>query len=177
MKILRIAGLTLAALVALLVVAAVVARIVIDGPIGPIAGGRLGGEEQPAPMEWGFSDDHSTIAVEVRPDDPHSVTTICFVANGELYVPASDGAEKQWTKMALADPRARVGIGDLVYPVRLVRVEDPDELERAFQAAAAKYPGLAERAGGQIPEDMWVFRAERRHGGGLRDSLDHRTIR
>ena len=107
MRILRIVAIGFAALVGLAIVAAGIARVVIDGPIGPLSGGRLGGEERPAPIDWSFSDDHPTIAVEVRPDDPHSVTTVCFVAGGELYVPARDAAEKEWTQLALADPRAR----------------------------------------------------------------------
>jgi hypothetical protein len=162
MKILKTLGLVLGGLLALAIVAAGIARLVIDGPIGPLAGGRLGGEVRPAPADWSFSDDHTTIAVEVRPEDPHSVTTICFVAGGELYVPASRASEKEWTKIALEDDRARVGIGDFVYPVRLVRVEDEDELEGAFEAAVAKYPQIAEQTGGEVPEDVWVFRAERR---------------
>ena len=162
MKIVKYAGIALAALLALVIVGAGIARIVIDGPIGPLAGGRLDGVERSAPEDWGFTDAHITIAVEVQPADPHSVTVVCFVSDGELYIPARNAADKEWPQMALVDGRARVQVGDDLYPVRLVKVEDDSERERGLLAAGEKYPQLAEQSGGQIPEGVWLFRAERR---------------
>jgi hypothetical protein len=155
-------GSALAALLALAIVGAGIARLVINGPIGPLAGGQLDGSERPAPADWNFTNEYLTIAVEVQPDDPHSVTVVCFVSNGELYVPARDAAEKDWPQMALADGRARIRVGEDLYPVLLVRVEDDSERERVFLAAGEKYPRLAEQSGGQIPDGVWLFRADRR---------------
>jgi hypothetical protein len=162
MKILRIIGIVLAVLFAITIVGAGIVRLAINGPIGPLAGGRLDGIERTAPTDWAFSDEYSTIAVEVRPADPHSVTVVCFVSGGELYIPAQDAAKKEWTQMALEEGRARVRIGDELYPIQLVKVEDASELEGAYQAASRKYPRLAERGDGRIPEGVWLFRAERR---------------
>lgn len=162
MKIVKYLGIGLAALLVLAIVAAGIARLVINGPIGPLAGGKLDGTERSAPVDWSFTDDHFTIAVEVRPSDPHSVTVVCFVSDGELYVPARNAAEKDWPQMALADGRARVRVGEDLYPVRLVKVEGDSERQRGFLAAGDKYPQLAEQSGGQIPEGVWLFRAERR---------------
>jgi hypothetical protein len=162
MKIVRYIGIALAALLALAIVGAGIARLVINGPIGPLAGGQLDGSERPAPADWNFTNEYQTIAVEVQPDDPHSVTVVCFVSDGELYVPARDAAEKDWPQMALADGRARIRVGEDLYPVRLVRVEDDSERERVFLAAGEKYPRLAEQSGGQIPNGVWLFRADRR---------------
>jgi hypothetical protein len=64
--------------------------------------------------------------------------------------------------MALADGRARLRVGKDLYSVQLVKVEDDSERERVFLAAGQKYPRLAEQSGGQIPEGVWLFRAEPR---------------
>ena len=162
MKIVKYVGIALAAILALAIVGAGIARLVIDGPIGPLAGGQLDGSERSAPVDWSFTDDHFTIAVEVRPSDPHSVTVVCFVSDGELYIPARNAAEKEWPQMALADGRARVRVGDDLYPVQLVKVESDSERQRGFLAAGDKYPQIAEQSGGQIPDGIWLFRAERR---------------
>ena len=162
MKILKYIAIGLATLAVILLVGAGIARLVINGPIGPLAGGGLDGSEREAPADWNFTDEHFTIAVEVQPADPHSVTVVCFVSDAELYIPAQNAAEKTWTQMALDDGRARVRVGEDLYPIELVRVEDDSERERAFQAASKKYPQLAEEADGEIPDDVWLFRAERR---------------
>ena len=162
MKIVKYVGLGLAALLALVIVGGGIARIVIDGPIGPLAGGRLEGMERSTPGDWSFTDEYFTIAVEVQPSDPHSVTVVCFVSDGELYIPARNAADKEWPQMALVDGRARVQVGDDLYPIQLVKVEDDSERERVFLAASEKYPQLVEKSGGEIPVGVWLFRAERR---------------
>ncbi len=65
-------------------------------PIGPLAGQRLTGIEATWPEDWSFSDEYSFAAIEVRPDDLHSVTTLCFVVDGMLHVPAAGAAENEW---------------------------------------------------------------------------------
>lgn len=162
MKIIKYIGIGFAALLALAIVGAGIARLVINGPIGPLAGGQLDGSERAAPADWNFTNEHFTIAVEVRPTDPHSVTVVCFVSDGELYIPARNAAEKDWPQMALADGRARVRVGDDLYAVQLVKVEDDSERQRVFQTASEKYPQIAEQSDGRIPDDVWLFRAERR---------------
>ena len=71
MKIVKYLGIALAALLALAIVGAGIARLVINGPIGPVAGGQLDGSQRAAPADWYFTNEHSTIAVEVQPEDPH----------------------------------------------------------------------------------------------------------
>lgn len=162
MKIIKYAGIAMAALLALAIVGVGIARLAINGPIGPLAGGQLNGIQRRAPAEWNFTDEHLTIALEVRPADPHSVTVVCFVFDGELYIPAGNAAEKDWPQMALDDGRARVRVGGDLYPVQLVKVENDSKRERVFQAAREKYPRFTEQAGGRLPDDLWLFRAERR---------------
>ena len=162
MKILRIATIALGSLLVIAIIGAGIARLVINGPIGPLAGGELTGNQQPAPEDWSFSNDQFTIAVEVGPDDPHSVTVICFIVNGELYIPAQGAADKDWPQMAIADGRAKVRIEEDLYPVRLVRIEDVALREAAFQSGSEKYPQFAERLTEGVPDTVWLFHAERR---------------
>ncbi len=159
MKILRI---LVRALAALLVVAAL-AWFFRSNPIGPISGRQLTGTEASYPADWSFSDAHPTIAVEVRPDDPHSVTTICFVHDGALYVPAQGGSNKEWTQIVLADSRVRLKVGDLIYAATATRIT---EFEPAvvMASAAKKYTEMADRMGEDIPEDIWLFRIGPRDG-------------
>ena len=140
-----------------------IARLLIDGPIAMLPGGVLGGTEVAAPEDWSFANEHQTLAVEIRPEDPYSVTTIHFVANNELYIPASRATEKKWPSMAAENGVARVGIGDSVYPVRLKRVEPGTSAwDAAFDAASEKYSRIAEMREKGVPEGVWLFHAERR---------------
>jgi hypothetical protein len=144
------------------VVGLAIAWLLRSDPIGPIAGRAVSGSEAPYPSDWSFSDQHDTIAVEVRPEDPHSVTTIAFVHDGHLHVPAMNGSEKQWTQMVRRDARVRLKVGDAVYAAKLVRVEAEDR-EPYFDSAASKYAQMAEaREQGETPEDIWLFRVEAR---------------
>jgi len=156
MKTLRILGWVVLGLALL----AGLAWLFRSDPIGPISGRALRGAEAAYPSDWAFSDEYTTIALESRPDDPHSVTTICFVHDGALYVPAEGGSTKRWTGYVVADPRVRLKIGDGVYPARAVRVEGV-EPETFLGSAGKKYPQVAE-ADGELPEDIWLFRIEPR---------------
>lgn len=156
MKILRILGWVLLALT----VVAGVAWLFRGDPLGPVSGRALRGAEVAYPSDWAFSDQHTLIALETRPDDPHSVTTICFVHEGDLYVPAQGGSEKRWTGYVLKDPRVRLKIGDAIYPARAVRVEDADPAT-FLESAGKKYPRVAD-AEGELPDDIWLFRIESR---------------
>lgn len=108
----------------------------------------LSGEEVEGPVEdWSFSDEHPEIFVETRTwyGIPHSVTTVCAVHDGTLYVPSlfregsyPDG--KYWTSNVARDPRVRLKIGDRLYERRAVLVMDPEERKKVLAAFARKYP-------------------------------------
>jgi hypothetical protein len=150
-KVLKILGATLGALVVL----AALAWLFRSNPIGPISGRAVTGTVAAYPGDWSFSDEHSTIAVEVRPEAPHSVTTICFIHDGALYVPAQSGSTKDWTRYVVADPRVRLKIGDRVFEAVATRIEDADP-ETFLASAGKKYPQVASQD--EIPEDIWLFR-------------------
>ncbi len=100
-----------------------------SGPFLVFPGGSLGGEEVTEPVDdWSFVDSRF-MDLEVRPDDPYSVTINYFVVDGKLFVdPAED---RQWYQYLKADDlvRIRFGFADRVYPLRAVLVGEPGELE------------------------------------------------
>ena len=158
LKLVRILGIVLA----LVVVGFGIAWLTRMDPMGPVSGRALSGTDEPYPASWDFSDDNYTIAVESRPDDPHSVTTIAWVHEGSLHIPAMNGSDKHWTQYVVADPRVRVKVGDRVFPATLIRIE-LDEPDPYLDSAAGKYAQMAEaREDGEMPEDIWLFRVEPR---------------
>jgi hypothetical protein len=157
MKFLKIVGGVLAALA----VVAGVAWLFRTNPLGPIAGRALSGTPASYPSSWEFTDEHDTIAVEVRPEDPHSVTTICFVHQGSLYVPAQSGSSKDWTQYVLGNSQVRLKVGERIFQARALRVTDA-EPSSFFASASKKYERLASQD--ELPEDLWLFRIAPREG-------------
>ena len=106
------------------------------GPLGPIAGGELVGVEAEPPAQWGAVPE--TVQLEVRPAAPYSVNVWGVGIGANLYV--AHGPEgSTWGTRLQADPRARVRIGDAVYAVEAVVVEEAAERERVVDAYVAKY--------------------------------------
>ena len=131
-------------------------------PVFMVSGKRLSGEELPAPADWSVCNDHMTIAVESRVDDPHSVTTLCFVHDGGLIVPAQSGNEKEWPAYVIADPRVRLKFGEIVYPAHAERIMEIPWVD-VLPSIEAKYPQAAARFdSNDPPEDVWMFRVSPR---------------
>jgi hypothetical protein len=138
-----------------------------NGPCGPIPGGELSGELATEPVDdWSFAADVKHCQVEVRPSAPHSVTTYCFPDGEVLYVPAIMGADKQWTKMALAEPEARIRVGERIHLVTLERLVAPDE-RRAAAAAGyrSRHDGADPPDDFEVKDDRWYFRVTSRPPG------------
>jgi len=147
-----------------LVVLVVVAYPFRRDPIGPVAGRALTGERiATSPDDWSFTDQHNTVSVEVRPDDPHSVTTVCFVHEGTLHIPAMNGSTKEWPQMVLADPRVHIKIDDRIYPGLAHRVLDEAQLEPMRESISKKYDQFGDPSE-PIPPDVWIFRIDPTRG-------------
>ena len=143
-----------------LLAAALLTVLSACGPIGPFPGGRLFGDVVPGPVEdWSFSDAYQTIAVETRPGFPHSITTICFTHEGQLYVPALRPQGKRWPFFVLENSHVRLKIGDKIYLGRANRVLDESAFESLRASAQKKYPQLGEQDPESLPE-IWVFRID-----------------
>lgn len=124
-------------------------------PIGIVSGRALSGEEVAYPANWDFTDDHQLIAVESRIGNPHSVTVICWLADGKLHIPARDGASKDWPSYVMADSRVRIKVGDKVYPASLTKIAD-DDVPGLIAQGASKYPRFAEAPADALA-GTWVF--------------------
>ena len=101
----------------------------------------LKGEVVTMPVtDWSFVDkvEHpgrslNTVLVETRTPYfiPHSVRTIPFVRNGQLYIRSHQHRmdlqfpyDKSWTADVVRDPRVRIKIGDKLYEATVVLVTD-----------------------------------------------------
>jgi hypothetical protein len=115
-----------------------------------IPGLWLSGSVVTAPVtDWSFTDQVFTLHIQTNTAYllPHSVTTYCATLNGHLYVGSSNPPVRHWNKEALADPNARLGIGDKIYDVRLVPVTDPAESDALLVNRRKKYPKYKQPAG------------------------------
>lgn len=131
------------------------------GPIGPVPGGALSGRFGDA-FELARFAEADTIALQVNPAAPRSVTTWVIALDDALYVPASFADRKVWPQIALADPRVVIRLGDALHYLRARRVEDPVLIRRLHAALATKY-GVGGTDPGQTDgsdDGLWFFRLD-----------------
>lgn len=132
-------------------------------PVGPIAGGELGGTGAPVPMDWEAARSVETFQLETRPLDPYSVNLWGVVVDGHLYVASGNGGESRWVGYLTEDPNVRLRMADKLYDLRASRVLDADELEVVRLRYIDKYkieedPDME----GEFGEEAWVFRLDPR---------------
>jgi hypothetical protein len=154
----RVLGWLLRAVVAVIAVVVLLDTFggwVFDGPLGPIPGGALvEGTVDPDPHpEW--SNLEEVIELEIRPEQPWSLSVWNVVIDGELYVPSALAARRRWPAVALENPLVRLRTRGRIFERRIVKVEDA-ELCRRIGAAVAKRYGFDPPAN---PEEdtTWYF--------------------
>lgn len=111
----------------------------------------LSGEVASTPEDWSFVLDHPEIFVETRPwyGIPFSVTTVIGIRDGKLYVPSIYDEElpfpgsKYWNSVIADNPDVRLKIGERLYEMRAVWVQDLAEYRTGTQALADKYDSWA----------------------------------
>jgi hypothetical protein len=136
------------------------AALVAGAGCGPVPGGSLSGAVAPAPATWteARGGEKAFCEIESRPADPHSIQLECFVVDGTLYAQshrwalASWWPTESWAAIWLAHPDVRVRIGDAIYELRAVRVDDP----------AVREPILKDRGYDPVPDGIVLFRFEAR---------------
>jgi hypothetical protein len=132
------------------------------GPIGPISGGRLSGEVQPAPSDWSFAADVEQAQLETNPADPSSVNIWLGSLNGELYIASSMirgpklPSERAWVRDVEADDRVRLRIEDALYELRAERVLDANEADAVRAMLEAKYS--LDPAARDPEREIWFFK-------------------
>ena len=115
-------------------------------------GGPLHFAEATEPVtDWSFVNNVGLCQVEVQALIPWSVNLNCMSDQKKLYVSCARCDGKFWSSVALRNESGRIAIGDRVYPVRMRRVLDPVELDRAWQARATK----TGRGSSQTRADHW----------------------
>ena len=130
------------------------------GPMGPFPGGRLSGSvAADLPGDWSFADGRDTVQLETRSSAPYSVNLWGAGIGDRFYLASGGGGDARWVRYIAEDPNVRLRVGDTIYELRAVRVEDDAEAERFIEALKRKYgwePSTPER------EDAWLFRLDPR---------------
>ena len=134
------------------------------GPIGPIPGGALWGEQRAPVEDWSFTDAIKEIQVQTHVGPlPWTVTTWVLSHDGELFL-AAGNCDRIWTHRVMDDPEIRVRIDGVVYELRAAQ-----ETGRAVGAVLApvvlaKYMGIAVDSANWIEGENsgCVFRVEAR---------------
>ena len=106
--------------------------------------------------DWSFANQVPLCQVQVDTGLlPHALNLNCWAdTNGDLYLSCAACDGKRWSAAAVANPAARVRVGQTVYPVTLTRVVGEGELDRVWASRAVKLEGSQNpRPGG-----WWTFR-------------------
>ncbi len=125
-------------------------------PYGPLPGKRLRGAEVTKPIDdWSFTQQYRRVTVEVRSSNPYSVFAGYFLMGTDLYI---SSAHSRWAQFLREDPDMRIRLGDEIYPVRALQVEDREALKEVHLGYTGKYPDRTmEEAAGR-----WFFQLESR---------------
>ncbi len=112
-------------------------------PCERTSGGYLLGDTPEGPVtDWSFANDMAQVPLcQIQVDAgllPHSINLNCMSDDGELFLSCASCDGKRWSTAVLDNPEARLRAGGVVYPVRVTRVTDPETLDRAWAARAAK---------------------------------------
>lgn len=159
-KILKGLGLAIGAIALVVLLLDTFGGYFMDGPLGPIPGGRMSGPVADRIAELDWSGVEREIEIEVRPEQPWSLTVWRAVIDGDLYIPSGNGASRRWTQVAVEDPRVRVRSQGRIQEGCLTRVTAADARRPALEQLIETY-GLP---GGDQQDDgsVWLFRVDPR---------------
>ena len=140
-------------------------------------GGELRGTPNSSVIDdWGLTDEVEFVQIETRPDHPYSVQ-VYGVGSGNAFYVASQGwrgalgstHRARWIDHLAEDPRIRLLVGETLYELTAVRVEDDEEVERVRQLFLTKYGDDAESWGfwrgrkeAQRASEAFVYRLDPR---------------
>ena len=136
-------------------------------PCDRAPGGVLFGFENEFPVDdWTFANQVTLCEIQINAGAlPHAINLNCFAnGDGDLYLSCSSCDSKRWSGFAIRDGRARLRLDRTVYPVHLIRIVDPTELDMAWVARLDKLHSLDEPAnppaplGSPRPDGWWTFR-------------------
>jgi hypothetical protein len=94
-------------------------------------------------MEWpGRLETVREVDIETRRGDDapvHRTTIWAVVAAGEVYVRSLRGADGRWYRELVANPDAVLHVDGDAIPVRAVKADDPESVERVSAGFRSKY--------------------------------------
>ncbi len=104
--------------------------------------------------DWSFTDEVEFVQIQTRSDHPYSVQ-VYGVGSGKAFYIASQGwrgamgstNRARWIAHLVEDPKIRLLVGETIYELKGVRVEDDSEVERVRQLFRTKYGDAAESWG------------------------------
>jgi hypothetical protein len=108
------------------------------GPIIVIPGGALGGDVEPVPSDWSFTDEIKTVQLETSPEDPYSVNVWGVGVGRDFYI-AAGSSTNAWAENIAQDDRVRLRIAGKIYEMRALRDDTPEARESFLAAAKTKY--------------------------------------
>ena len=126
------------------------------GPIGPMPGLAIGGEEQPTPDDFAFVQDHDLIMIRTYfggwLPQVHYIWGVGV--DDDIYAIAAPGAS--WRARIDDDPNVSLRIGDNYFNLTAAEVHDAEQTQAAFDAYVTKYGPQLEEIIGHPPviEDM-----------------------
>src|SRR5262249_10261029 len=97
----------------------------LDGPLGPIPGGKLSGPVSTGPPA-DIANLDKVVELEIRPERPWSLHVWNVAVDGGLYVPSARGEKRRWTAVAVREPLVRLRDHGQIYEMRIDRVTDPE---------------------------------------------------
>ena len=122
------------------------------GPFLVFPGGRLRGTLDPGEIvDWRQTHDVEFVQIETRPNDPYSVQVYGVGSERGFYI-ASQGwrgmmgstDRARWVEHLAEDPRLRLRIGRMIYPLSATRIEAASEIEFVRALFREKYGEAAE---------------------------------
>lgn len=132
------------------------ALVACDGPVGPLPGGRLRGEDAPCAVDWRGFEAEREVDLEVSPDAPRSVRIWNVVVAGQLFVPGDFlTPRKRWPHQVMADARVRIRIAGRLFRCDARRISDPSVIDALRREAARKY--ALEPDGWAAQSEIWWF--------------------
>lgn len=149
----------IAGLAVLVIAAAGMTYYVASCPCDRTSGIALWGEEQSEPVtDWTFANEAPLCQLQVSNGFlPQSLNLNCMADDGELFISCATCDGKRWSTTALAYPNGKIRINGKVYPVKLKRVTDPEELDRAWLARRNKVLKFGRETGTERADHWWSF--------------------
>jgi hypothetical protein len=149
----------IAGLLVLGAVTASVAYVTFRCPCERLPGFVVWGEEQSQPVDdWTFANEARLCQLQVSNGVlPQSLNLNCMADEGELFVSCASCDGKRWSITALAHPDGKILIDGKVYPVRLQRLTDPAQLDRAWAAREDKLTQFGREARPARADHWWSF--------------------